>query len=160
MTTNMTKTEREQLFENLLNGTTAPTAGQKWELYLAKAYNASRYYPTNAASKSGDIVANGIHYQIKSANGIWENINSYEDFENFILHSDKASRYLLKVGTTSAISKPEWLDVSKQDLLRLAVAGYVKFDRKAYGKNSAKWSMTSKEAMHLNMRMGIKPIKG
>ena len=157
---NTPKKVREHLFEEIANGAIIPTPGQEWELFITKYYNASRYYATAPASMSGDMVAAGIHYQIKSANGFWENISNLEEFSDYIANTCKASRYILKVGTDSKIAgKVWWLDVDKQELIALAKAGYVRFNRKAHGKQAAKWSMTYKKALHLNMNMKISPIR-
>jgi hypothetical protein len=157
---NTPKKVREHLFEEIANGTIIPTPGQEWELFITRYYNASRYYATAPASMSGDMVATGIHYQIKSANGFWEGITNLSEFTDYIENTCKASRYILKVGTNSKITgKVWWLDVDKQELIALAQAGHIKFNRKAHGKPAAKWSMTYKEALHLNMKMGISPVK-
>jgi len=156
---NIKKVEREQLFERVVNGEKL-NAGQAWELYLAIELNANRYYPNAPASKAGDLVANGVHYQVKAYNGFWEGIDNLQAFENFILHTCKAKRYLLKVGTHSGIrfGNEKWLDVDKQQMIQLARAGYVKFNRTAHGKKAAKWGITTKQALHLRMNLGITPV--
>lgn len=157
---NTNKAMREQLKEGISNGTVLPTDGQEWELFIAERYQASRYYPSSPASRTGDIVATGIHYQIKSANGFWEGITNLADFTDYIENTCKAQRYILKVGTDSKLTgKVWWLDVDKSELIALASQGHIRFDRKAHGKPAAKWSMTYKIANHLNMKMGISPVR-
>ena len=161
MLKNTVKSVREQEFREYLQGKKLD-AGKAWELYMAKVYNAEQVFTTAASWEAGDLVAAGIHYQVKAYNGFWQGVVTLEGFENHILNVCKAERYLLKVGTSSEVTpgKEIWLDVDKQELLTLAQHGYIKFNRTAHGIQSAKWGMTQKEAMHLNMRMGIKPIKG
>lgn len=161
MLKNTSKKEREQMFEEYQNGKLLDN-GKAWELYLAKVYNASRHYTTAASWEAGDIVAAGVHYQVKAYNGFWQGVATLEEFTDHILNICKATRYLLKVGTSAQVVEGQeiWLDVSKQELITLAENGYIKFNRKAYGIPSAKWGMTKKQALHLNMKLGIRPVKG
>lgn len=161
MLKNTRKAEREQEFGKYLQGEKLE-AGKAWELYMAKVYNASRHYTTAASWEAGDIVAAGTHYQVKAYNGFWQGVATLEDFTDHILNICKATRYLLKVGTSSDVKpgKEIWVDVDKQELITLAQAGYIKFNRVAHGVKSAKWGMTKKEALHLNMKLGISPIRG
>jgi hypothetical protein len=129
--------------------------GVDFEYAMIIAYSTTRYYPYNPASKSGDIVANGIHFQIKSDRGFWENIENIEQFENHILKICKAKRYLLRISKTEY----QWLDVSKEEIIHLAKKGYITFEKHSKGRPIARWSMTKKEAMHLYMRENIKPIE-
>ena len=156
MLKNVKKADRnERLFE-VTNGLAEPTNGEIWELFLCKVYNASRYYPTVPASRSGDLVAKGIHYQAKAANGIWEGITNLKEFENFITKIDKASKYLLRVGTDPTLnSRIWWLEVDKQELIKLAKLGFVKFDRLAYGKPAAKWTITQKKAYKIKKQYNL-----
>lgn len=125
--------------------------GEKFELEMGFHFNAEGYHPTAPATESGDLTANGIEYQCKADRGFWEDVRNIAEFMDFILNSDKAERYLLKVST----SKNWALNVNKVELIRLAAAGYIRFDQPAYGKPCARWSMTIKEAIHLKMKYDI-----
>ena len=161
MLKNTKKAEREQMFEEYQNGVKLDN-GKAFELYMAKVYNASRHYTYAASWEAGDIVADGVHYQVKAYNGFWQGIATLEEFIDFILNVCKASRYLLKVGTSAQVLEGQeiWVDVNKQGLMTLARNGYIKFNRTAHGIPSAKWGMTKKQALHLYMNLGIRPIKG
>ena len=161
MLKNMKKSEREQMFEEYQNGKLLDN-GKAFELYMAKVYNASRHYTYAASWEAGDIVSAGTHYQVKAYNGFWQGVTTLAEFTNHILNICKAERYLLKVGTSAEVVEGQeiWVDVNKQELIILATNGYIKFNRTAHGIPSAKWGMTKKQALHLNMKLNIRPIKG
>jgi len=125
--------------------------GEKFELEMGFHFNAEGYHPVAPATASGDLTINKVEYQCKADRGFWEDVRNIAEFTNFIFNSDKADRYLLKVSTAK-----NWaLNVNKVELIRLAEAGYIRFDQPAFGKPCARWSMTIKEAIHLKMKCNI-----
>lgn len=127
--------------------------GEKFEFVMAIIYPTTRYYPYNPASKSGDIVAMGTHYQIKGHRGYFDKVKDLDDLKNHIYNVCKADRYLLRV---TEAKKYWWLDVSKDEIIELAKNGYIKFQSDKTRGHYARWSMTVREGIHLNMKMGIK----
>lgn len=134
--------------------------GREWEQYLANVYQAEQTFFNNSASESGDFVANGIQYQVKSANGVWESIHNLQEFKHHILNVCKADRYLLKIGTHAEVraGQERWVDINKRELILLAENGYIRFDRKGFGRQCAKWSITVKKSLILINKFGIKPV--
>lgn len=145
-----------KVFSEKLEKSEFSNNGERFELFCGVQYRGTRYYPYNPASKSGDIVANGIHYQCKAHRGYFGNIANIEELSKHLFDVCKASRYLLQVTETK---QTWWLDVDKHEVLRLAELGYITFENAGKRGKVARWSMTVKEAIHLEMRTGIKVLK-
>lgn len=147
MLKNTSKATRKENLYRFQNGLAKPKNGEMFELIVADYYQASRVYQSTPASRAGDMVAKGTHYQIKAYNGFWENISNLEEFETFITKICKAERYILRVGTDSGFEGfIGWLDVDKSEIIELAKQGYIKFNRLAHGRTAAKWGITRKQA--------------
>lgn len=144
---------KERFLNGLENGTTR-NGGEEFEFAMAVVYPTTRYYPHNASSKSGDLVALGTHYQVKGHRGFFQNIANIEELEEHLFKVCKADRYLLRV---TNLTKWQWIDIDKHQVLELARAGYIKFEYAGKSRgNVARWSITKKESQFLNMRYGIK----
>lgn len=125
--------------------------GEKFELEMGYHFNAEGYHPVAPATKSGDLTIKKIEFQCKADRGFWENVRNLAEFKTFIFTQCKAERYLLKIST----SKNWALNVNKNELIKLAENGYIKFNQPAFGKSCARWSMTIKEGIHLKMKLDI-----
>ena len=144
---------KTRFFTSLQNGNYA-NKGEEFELAMAIVYPTTRYYPHNPSSKSGDLVALGTHYQIKSHRGFFQNVANLQELENHLYNVCKADRYLLRVNDKVNY---RWIDIDKKQVLQLAELGYIKFEYAGKSRgNVARWTITNKEAQLLYMRTGIK----
>lgn len=131
--------------------------GEGFELAMVIAHDTTRYYPTNPLTKSGDIVVMGTHYQIKGHRGFFGNVKNMEELENHLFNECAADRYLLRVGGKQKFA---WVNVSKEEVLKLAEAGHIKFeDSQSKNGHVARWTISEKNALHLEMLTGIKVHK-
>lgn len=144
-----------KVFDQKLQNSDYSNNGERFELVMGKRLNATRYYPYNSASKSGDIVANGTHYQCKADRGYFADITNIEELAEHLFKHCKASRYLLQVTKQN----DWWIDTDKQGILKLAERGYITFEDAGSRGKVARWSMTKTEAVHCEMWTGIKVHK-